>query len=78
MVNNTWKFTNLLKNSKSVGCKRVFRTERDKSGEIVRYKARLVAKGYSQVAGLDFNEIFAPVAKFITIKCILALGATME
>lgn len=56
----------------------MFRTERDKSGEIVRYKARLVAKGYSQVAGLDFNEIFAPVAKFITIKCILALGATME
>ena len=56
----------------------MFRTERDKSGEIVRYKARLVAKGYSQVAKLDFNEIFAPVAKFITIKCILAFGATME
>ena len=45
---------------------------------MVRYKARLVAKGYSQVAGVDFNESFASVAKFSTIRCILALGAIMD
>jgi hypothetical protein len=35
-------------------------------------------KGYSQVAGVDFDETFAPVAKFITIRCILAIAAAMN
>ena len=78
MANSTWELTNLPKDRKSVGCKWVFRTKNDALGEIVRYKARLVAKGYSQVARVDFNETFAPVAKFITIRCILALGAAMD
>ena len=56
----------------------MFRTKRDASGNVVRYKARLVAKGYSQVAGVDFNETFAPVAKFSTIGCVLTLGAIMD
>jgi hypothetical protein len=33
-----------------------------------------VARGFSQVQGVDFNETFAPVAKFTTIRCIVALG----
>ena len=78
MANGTWELTPLPKNRQSVGCKWVFRTKRDASGNVVRYKARLVAKGYSQVAGVDFNETFAPVAKFSTIRCILALGAIMD
>ena len=30
------------------------------------------------MAGLIFNETFAPVAKFINIRCFLALGAAMD
>ena len=48
------------------------------SGEIIKYKARLVAKGYFQVAGVDVNETFALVAKFITIRCIFTLGSAMN
>ena len=36
------------------------------------------AKGYFQILGVDFNEIFSHVAKFIIIICILALGVVMN
>ena len=78
MANGTWKLTPLPKNHQSVGCKWVFRIKRDASRNVVRYKARLVAKGYSQVAGVDFIETFAPMARFSTIWCILALGVVMD
>jgi hypothetical protein len=78
MANGTWELVPLPKERKSVGCKWVFRTKRDASGHIVRHKARLVAKGYSQVEGVDFNETFVPVAKFTTIRCMLAIGAAMD
>ena len=78
MANGTWELAPLPKDCKSVGCKWVFLTKKDASGHVVRYKARLVAKGYSQVAGVDFLETFAPVAKFTTIRCILALGAALD
>lgn len=44
-------------------------------GSIDRYKARLVTKGYAQFEGLDYNETFAPVAKFDSIRAILSLAA---
>jgi len=78
MANGTWELVLLPKDRKSVGCKWLFCTKRDALGHIVKHKARLVAKGYSQVKGVDFNETFASVAKFSTIRCMLAIGATMD
>lgn len=78
MDNKTWELTPLPPNRSAIGCKWVFRTKRDAMGNVVRYKARLVAKGYSQVAGVDFNETFAPVAKFTTIRTIVAIGASID
>jgi hypothetical protein len=42
---------------------------------VTRNKARLVAKGYAQVAGLDFEETFAPVARLESIRILLAYDA---
>jgi hypothetical protein len=42
---------------------------------VTRNKARLVAKGYAQVAGLDFEETFAPVARLESIRILLAYAS---
>ena len=46
----------------------------DERGDVNRYKARLVAQGFSQTPGVEFNETFAPVARFGTIRSLLAVG----
>ncbi|GJV91107.1 zinc finger, CCHC-type containing protein [Tanacetum coccineum] len=73
--NNTWTLTTLPTNHKAIGLKWVFKTKRDAKGEIIKYKARLVAKGYVQEQGIDFDEVFAPVARIETVRLILALAA---
>lgn len=57
-----------------IGSKWVFKLKRNSNGEIIKHKARLVVQGYSQIHGLDCNEVFSPVAKFPTIHALLALS----
>ncbi|SCZ88409.1 BZ3501_MvSof-1269-A2-R1_Chr10-2g02534 [Microbotryum saponariae] len=61
--------------AKIIGSRFVFRTKRDQFGKIKSYKGRLVARGDSQRSGIDFDETFAPVAKFTSIRALLALSA---
>jgi hypothetical protein len=58
-----------------VGTKWVFCNKQDEHGVVTRNKVRLVAKGYAQVAGLDFEETFAPVARLESIHILLAYAA---
>jgi hypothetical protein len=58
-----------------VGTKWVFRNKQDEHGVVTRNKAQLVAEGYAQVAGLDFEETFAPVARLESIHILLAYAA---
>ncbi|GJS21486.1 zinc finger, CCHC-type containing protein [Tanacetum coccineum] len=71
--NNTWTLNTLPPNQKAIGLKWVYKTKRDAKGKIIKYKARLVAKEYVQEQGIDFDEVFAPVARIETVQLILAL-----
>ncbi|THG98301.1 hypothetical protein EW026_g3860 [Hermanssonia centrifuga] len=58
-----------------VDCKWVYTIKRGPNGEILKYKARLVARRFTQIEGIDYNETFAPVSKFTSIRSLLALTA---
>lgn len=73
--NHTWTLTTLLENHKAIGLKWVYKTKRDAQGKIIKCKARLVAKCYVQEQGIDFDKVFAPVARIETVRLILALAA---
>jgi hypothetical protein len=54
----------------------VYRTKYASDGSVERHKSRLVAKGFSQVEGIDYNEMFSPIAKMNSIHLVLALVAS--
>jgi hypothetical protein len=66
--NNTWSLTTLPDGANVIGVKWIFKTKYNEKGEVEKHKARLVAKGYSQKHGIDYNEVFAPVARWDTLE----------
>jgi Reverse transcriptase (RNA-dependent DNA polymerase) len=74
----TWILTERPPNVNVVGSKWVFRAKKDAAGNVVRYKARLVAQGFSQVPGVDYFNTFAPVARLVLIRAVLALAAELD
>jgi len=75
-ANETWILVNQDDKVKNiVGCKWVFKLKLNPDGTVARYKARLVAQGFSQVYGIDYSETYAPVARYQTLRMLVAIAA---
>ncbi|GKV53318.1 hypothetical protein SLEP1_g59850, partial [Rubroshorea leprosula] len=73
--NQTWELTDLPKGHKTIGVKWIYKTKLKENGEVGKFKARLVAKDYKQEFGIDYQEVFAPVARMDTIRMVIASAA---
>jgi hypothetical protein len=61
-------------NKKPIAVKWIYKLKFHPDGSISKYKARLVAKGFLQKPGIDFTEIFAPVARIETVRLVVAIA----
>ncbi|HEV7737689.1 MAG TPA: reverse transcriptase domain-containing protein, partial [Chlamydiales bacterium] len=66
------------KGRKIIKSKPCFVRKKDENGKVVRHKVRVVAKGFTQVAGIDFNETFASVARMESMRTLLHIGAIQD
>ncbi|GJZ02775.1 putative ribonuclease H-like domain-containing protein [Tanacetum coccineum] len=76
-LQKVWTLVNLPNGKRAIRIKWVFRNKKDERGIVVRNKARLVAQGYTQEEGIDYDEVFALVARIEAISLFLAYASFM-
>ncbi|GJX13781.1 putative ribonuclease H-like domain-containing protein [Tanacetum coccineum] len=76
-IQKVWILVDLPFGKKAIGTKWVYRNKKDERGVVVRNKARLVAQGHRQEEGIDYDEVFAPVARIEAIRIFLAFASYM-
>ncbi|GJW80185.1 putative ribonuclease H-like domain-containing protein [Tanacetum coccineum] len=71
-LQEVWTLVDLPNGKRVIGTKWVFRNKKDERGIMIRNKARLVAQVYIQEKGINYDEVFAPVARIEAIRLFLA------
>nr|GEY07590.1 putative ribonuclease H-like domain-containing protein [Tanacetum cinerariifolium] len=70
-LQEVWTLVNLLNGKRAIGTKWVFKNKKNERGIVIRNKARLVALGHTQEEGIDYDEVFSPVARIEAIRLFL-------
>ncbi|GJV96180.1 putative ribonuclease H-like domain-containing protein [Tanacetum coccineum] len=76
-LQHVWKLMDLPNEKRAIGTKWVFRNKKVEKGIVIRNKARLVAQGHRQEEGIDYEEVFAPMARIKAIRLFLAYASFM-
>ncbi|GJR20131.1 putative ribonuclease H-like domain-containing protein [Tanacetum coccineum] len=76
-LQQVWILVDLPIGKRAIGTKWVFRNKKDERGIVIRNKARLVAHGHRQEEGIDYEEVFAHVARIEAIRLFLAYASFM-
>ena len=76
--NETWQLIDPPPRCRPISLKWVYKVKRDEHGAIVKHKARLMARGFVQREGIDFEEVFAPIACMESIHLLLALATAKD
>ncbi|GJU86038.1 putative ribonuclease H-like domain-containing protein [Tanacetum coccineum] len=77
-IQKVWTLVDLPRGKKAIGTKWVYMNKKDERGIVVRNKARLVAQGYKQEEDIDYDEVFAPIARVEAINLFLAFASFMK
>ncbi|GJX35423.1 putative ribonuclease H-like domain-containing protein [Tanacetum coccineum] len=74
-LQKVWTLVDLPNGKRVIGTKWVYRNKKDERGIVIKNKARLVAQGYTQEEGIDYDEVFASVARIEAIRLFLAYAS---
>nr|GEV04581.1 hypothetical protein [Tanacetum cinerariifolium] len=76
-IQNVWTLVDCPKRVRPIGTKWVLKNKKDERGIVIRNKARLVAQGHTQEERINYDEVFAPVARIEAIRLFLAYASFM-
>nr|GEU85470.1 hypothetical protein [Tanacetum cinerariifolium] len=74
-IQNVWILVDCPERVSPIGTKWVLKNKKDERGIVIKNKARLVAQGHTQEEGIDYEEVFTPVAKIEAIRLFLAYAS---
>jgi hypothetical protein len=77
MENDVWEVVPRPEGKSVVTSRWLYKIKHAADGSIEKYKARFVARGFSQVEGVDYDETFAPVARYSSIRSVVSIAAEM-
>jgi len=77
MVNDVWEVVPRPQDKSVAGSRWIYKVKYAADDSVEKYKARFVAKGYAQKEMIDYEETFAPVARYISIRIVISLVAQM-
>jgi hypothetical protein len=76
--NDVWDVVSRPKEKTMISSKWIYKTKHSVDGSIKKHKVRFMARGFSQKEGIDYEQTFAPVARYTSIRAILAITAMMK